>query len=88
MLAYVKEAYDTTVALSFAAQAAGRLDRAAIRNRTRAAGSSPGMIVNAGPRGVADVLRVLAEGGKIDYEGTSGSAHWDENADLRHGHIC
>ena len=87
VLAYVKEAYDATIALALAAQAAGRLDGAAIRDRLRAVGSSPGTIVNAGPSGVADALRILAEGGEIDYEGASGSIDWDGNGDLRRGHI-
>ena len=87
VLAYVKEAYDATVALALAAQAAGRLDGAAIRDRLRAVGSSPGTVVNAGPRGVADALRILADGGDIDYEGASGNMDWDGNGDLRRGHI-
>ena len=87
VLAYVKEAYDATVALALAAQAAGRLHGATIRDRLRAVGSAPGTIVIAGPRGVADALRILADGGEVDYEGASGSMDWDANGDLRRGHI-
>ena len=87
VLAYVKEAYDATIALALAAQAAGRLDGAEVRDRLRAVGSSPGAVVNAGPRGVADALRILADAGEIDYEGASGSMDWDGNGDLRRGHI-
>ena len=87
VLAYVKETYDATVALALAAQAAGRLDGAAIRDRLRAVGSGPGTVANAGPAGVAAALRVLAEGGEVDYEGASGSIDWDANGDLRRGHV-
>ena len=87
VLAYVKEAYDATIALALAAQAAGRLGGTAIRDRLRAVGSSPGTLVNAGPSGVADALRILADGGEVDYEGASGSLDWDGNGDLRRGHI-
>ena len=87
VLAYVKEAYDATVALALAAQAAGRFDGAAIRDRLRAVGSAPGTVVHAGPSGVADGLRALANGGEIDYEGASGSMDWDGNGDLRRGHV-
>jgi len=87
VLAYVKEAYDATIALALAAQAAGRVDGTAIRDRLRAVGGSPGTVVNAGPRGVADALHILADGGEIDYEGASGSMDWDGNGDLRRGHI-
>ena len=87
VLAYVKEAYDATIALALAAQAAGRLDGVAIRDRLRQVGSSPGTVVKAGPGGVAEALRILAEGRQIDYEGASGSMDWDANGDLRRGHI-
>ena len=87
VLAYVKEAYDATVAMALAAQAAGRVDGAAIRDRLRAVGSSLGTVVNAGPRGVAEALRILVEGEEVDYEGASGSMDWDGNGDLRRGHI-
>ena len=85
--AYVKEAYDATIALALATQAAGRLDGVAIRDRLRQVGSSPGSVVIAGPVGVADALRILADGGEIDYEGASGSMDWDTNGDLQRGHI-
>ena len=87
VLAYVKETYDATIALALAAQAAGRLNGAAIRDRLRVVGSSPGAVVNAGPVGVADALRILADGGEIDYEGASGSMDWNASGDLRRGHI-
>ena len=87
VLAYVKEAYDATVVLALAAQAAGRVDGAAIRDRLRAVGGGPGTVVTAGPRGVADALRILAGGGEIDYEGASGGMDWDGNGDLRRGHV-
>ena len=87
VLAYVKEAYDATIALAFAAQAAGRPDGAAIRDRLRAVAGSPGTVVIAGPTGVAEGLRILADGGEIDYEGASSSVDWDQNGDLRRGHI-
>ena len=87
VLAYVKEAYDATVALALAAQAAGRVTGAAIRDRLRAVGSSPGAVVTAGPKGIADALRILADGGEVDYEGASGSMDWDGNGDLHRGHI-
>ena len=87
VLAYVKQTYDATIALALAAQAAGQSDGAAIRDRLRQIGSSPGRVVNAGPQGVAAALRILAEGGEIDYQGVSGSMDWDANGDLRSGHI-
>ena len=63
------------------------VDGAAIRDRLRAVGGPPGTVVGAGPQGVAEALRILGRGGEIDYEGASGSLDWDENGDLRRGHI-
>ena len=87
VLAYVKETYDATVALALAAQAAGGVNGAAIRDQLRAVGGGPGTVVTAGPQGLADGIRILAQGGEIDYEGAAGSMDWDENGDLRRGHI-
>ena len=64
--AYVKETYDAKVALVLAAQAAGSLGGAATRDWLRAVGGGPGTVVTAGPGGIADALRILAEGGAID----------------------
>ena len=85
--AYVKETYDATVALALAAEATGSLDGAAVRDRLRAVGGGPGVAVNTGPEGIADALRILAEGGAIDYEGASGTMDWDANGDLSRGHV-
>ena len=84
---YVKATYDATVVLALAAQAAGSLDGAAIRDQLRAVGSAPGETVLATPAGVAAGLRLLAEGHEIDFDGAAASMDWDENGDLRRGHI-
>ncbi|MCY4436908.1 MAG: ABC transporter substrate-binding protein [Chloroflexi bacterium] len=84
---YVKETYDATIALAFAAQAAGSVDGAAIRDRLRAIGSGPGVVVTAGVESIAAGLQVLAEGGDIDYDGAATTLDWDENGDLQRGHI-
>ena len=84
---YVKETYDATIALALAAQAAGSLDGAAIRDRLRDIGSAPGEVVAATPQGVADGLRLLADGREINYEGVANSLDWGENGDLLRGYI-
>lgn len=84
---YVKETYDATIALALAAQAAGSLNGDAIRNHLRAIGSPPGEMVMGTPQGVADGLRMLADGRQIDYEGVANSLDWDENGDLLRGYI-
>ena len=85
--AYVRETYDAAIALALAAQAADSVDGTAIRDRLRAVGGAPGEVVTAGPDGVAAALRILAEGGEVDYEGVAATLEWDANGDLREGHI-
>ncbi len=85
--AYVRETYDATIALALAAQAAGSVDGAAIRDRLRGVGSGPGTVIAPTAAGVAEGLRILREGGEVDYEGAATTMDWDGNGDLRRGHI-
>ncbi len=89
VLAYVKETYDATVALALAlaTQAAGSVDGAAIRDHLRVVAGPPGRTVLGTPTGVAESLSLLAEGRDIDFDGAASTLDWDENGDLRRGHI-
>lgn len=84
---YVKETYDATIAIALAAEAAGSVDGGAIRDRLRSIGSGPGTIAIAGPEGIASALAILGEGGAVDYDGAAVTLDWDENGDIRRGHI-
>ena len=84
---YTKETYDAVVAIAFAAQAAGSLDGAKIRDQLRQIGSPPGQVVQATPNGIAEALELLSNGEKINYEGVAVSADWDANGDLSRGYI-
>ena len=85
--AYVRETYDATIALALAAQAAGSVDGAAIRDQLRSVGGGPGEVVTPTAEGVAEALRILGEGGTVDYEGAATTMDWDGNGDLLRGHI-
>ena len=85
--AYVRAAYDAAVALSLAAQAAGGVDGAAIRDQLRSIASAPGSPAIAGADGVAAALNALREGEPIDYDGAASTLDWDANGDLTRGHI-
>ena len=87
VLAYVKETYDATVALALAAQAAGSVDGAAIRDHLREIAGPPGRTVPGAPTGVAVGLSLLGEGQEIDFDGAASTLEWDENGDLSRGHI-
>ena len=87
VLSYVKETYDATIAIALAAQAAGSVEGAAIRDQLRAVGGAPGEVVTAGPEGVARALSILRDDGDVDYQGAATSLDWDENGDLRRGYV-
>ena len=87
VLAYVKETYDAAIALALAAQAAGSVDGEAVRDRLVQIAGPPGRTVLATPAGVAEGLSLLARGGEIDFDGAASTLDWDENGDLRRGHI-
>ncbi len=87
VLAYVKETYDATVAIALAAQAAGRVDGGSIRDQLRTIAMPPGATIPGTPDGIANALTQLADGGDIDYDGTSGVLEWDEHGDVRRGYI-
>lgn len=87
VLAYVKETYDATLALAFAAQAAGTVDGAAVRDQLLEIARPPGRTVLATPRGVADGLALLAEGMEVNLDGAANTLDWDANGDLLRGHI-
>ena len=84
---YLRETYDATIALALAAQAAGSVDGAAIRDSLRSIGVPPGETAIAGAEGVADALAILADGGEVEYRGAAATLDWDGNGDLRRGFI-
>ena len=85
--AYTRETYDAAIALALAAQAANSVDGAAIRDQLRAVGSAPGDKIVPGADSIADGLRILADGGEVDYDGAAATLDWDGNGELRFGHI-
>ena len=87
VLAYVKEIYDATVALVLTTQAAGSVDGAAIRDHLRVVAGPPGRTVLGTPSGVSECLSLLDEGRDVDLDGAASTLDWDENGDLRRGHI-
>lgn len=84
---YVKEAYDATIAIALAAEAAGEAEGTAIRDALRGIGAAPGEHVRPGVEGIARALSVIRDGDEVDYAGASVSMDWDEYGDLRRGYI-
>ncbi|MYJ01717.1 MAG: ABC transporter substrate-binding protein, partial [Chloroflexi bacterium] len=86
-LPFVAEAYDAAVAIGIAAQAAGSVDPAAIRDSLRDVAGPPGDPYAIGGEGVGAALAAVAEGWQVDLEGAATSLDWDENGDITSGYI-
>ncbi|MYE05960.1 MAG: ABC transporter substrate-binding protein [Chloroflexi bacterium] len=86
-LPFVAEAYDAAVAIGVAAQAAGSLDRAAIRDSLRTVAGPPGDPYAIGGEGVGAALAAVAQGWEVDLEGAATTLDWDENGDITSGYI-
>ncbi len=84
---YVRGTYDAAIAIALAAEAAGSVDGAAIRDRLRSIGSGPGVTVTAGAEGIASGLAAVGRGEEVDYDGAAVSMDWDDRGDLSRGHI-
>ena len=61
---YIKETYDAVVAIALAAQAAGTVEGAPIRDRLRAIGSPSGHVIQATPDDIANALRITNQWGR------------------------
>ncbi len=86
-LPFIPEAYDATLAIGLAAQAAGSVDPAAIRDGLRQIAAPPGTSVSAGPDGVATALAAIVAGEQIDLIGAATSLDWNEDGDITSGYI-
>ena len=86
-LPFIPEAYDATMAIGLAAQAAGSVDPAAIRDGLREIAAPPGANYSAGPDGIAGALAALANGESINVQGAATSLDWDEHGDITSGYI-
>ncbi len=86
-LPFVAEAYDAAVAIGVAAQAAGSVEPAAIRDSLRSVAGPPGDLYAIGGEGVGAALAAVAEGYGVDLEGVATTLNWDENGDITSGYI-
>ncbi len=86
-LPFIPEAYDAAMAIGLAAQAAGSVDSAAIRDGLREIAAPPGTSYSAGPDGIAGALAALANGESINMDGAATSLDWDEHGDITSGYI-
>jgi len=84
--AYSENAYDATVVIALAIQAAGEKAMEqdpgkAIRDNLRKVANPPGVKVSAGPDQFKKAFELLKQGKDINYEGAAGSIDFDEHGD-------
>lgn len=77
---FVANSYDAAFMMALAIQAAGTADRAAISAGLRAISGPEGEVIYPGE--FEKAKRILAAGGKINYEGGSGSVDFDKQGDI------
>ena len=80
-----RAAYDAAIALALAAEAAGSLDGAAIRDHLPAVTGPPGRAVLAGTDGVQAALEAIRDGTGVDYGGAVTSLDWNAAGDVSEG---
>ena len=86
-LPFVREAYDATIAIALAAEAAGSTDGAEIRDQLARIGAPGGDLFVPGPAGVADALEAVRDGDDINYEGAATTLDWNDVGDVTTGFI-
>ena len=86
-LPFVREAYDATIAIALAAEAAGSTDGAAIRDHLARIGAPGGDLFVPGPEGIADALEAVRDGDDINYEGAATTLDWNDVGDVTTGFI-
>jgi ABC-type branched-subunit amino acid transport system substrate-binding protein len=86
-LPFVREAYDATIAIALAAEAAGSSDREAIRDALRDISSPGGVVVVPGAEGIAAGLQAIRDGDDVNYEGAATTLDWDAVGDVTTGFI-
>ena len=86
-LPFVREAYDATIAIALAAEAAGSTDGADIRDQLPRIGAPDGNIATPGINSLLSAMATLREGGDINYQGAATSLDWNEVGDVTSGYI-
>ena len=81
-LPFVREAYDATIALALAAEAAGSFEGAAIRDALVEVASPGGLTVLPGPEGIRAGLEAVRDGDDVNYEGAATTLDWNADGDV------
>ena len=79
---YVRETYDSAVALMLAAEHARSTDGEALRDSLHAIAGPPGRRFPASAQGVRDALQAIRNGEEIDLDGEASTLDWDDRGEL------
>jgi len=85
---FVREAYDAVIAIALAAERAGSLEGAAIRDQLRGVGTEGGLEVIASVESIRAGLQAAVNGDDVNYEGAASGVEWDENGDITSGFVA
>ena len=86
-LPFVREAYDATIAIALAAEAAGSFEGAAIRDALVSVASPGGLTVLPGPEGIRAGLEAVRDGDDVNYEGAATTLDWNADGDVTSGFV-
>ena len=84
---FVREAYDATIAIALAAEAAGTNGGADFLEALVSVTGPSGEAAIPGAEGIAAALDLLRGGDDTDYQGAATSLDWDDNGDVTSGFI-
>lgn len=84
---FVREAYDATIAIALAAEAAGSVEGADILKQLTRVGSPGGETIIPSAESIKEGLELVRAGKDINYEGAATTVDWDEHGDVTTGFI-
>ena len=84
-LPFVREAYDAVIAIALAAEAAGSVDGAAIRDQLARISAPPGDVYMADAAGVQGALAAIRNGDDINFNGAATPIDWNAAGDVTSG---
>ncbi len=79
---YVRETYDSAVALMLAAEHARSTDGEALRDSLHSIAGPPGRRFPASAQGIRDALQAIRNGEEIDLDGEASTLDWDDRGEL------
>lgn len=84
---FVREAYDATIAIGLAAEAADSFEGSALVASLEQVANPPGAVVTPGVASLTTGLASLRDGDEVNYRGAASEVDWDDQGDLATGFV-